>query len=652
MHLTAQRYGLLTCAVVGNRKFPRLYRVRPSQAWLGVTSEKADMMIRIRGARQNNLKNLDLDLEPGSLTVVTGVSGSGKSSLAFDTLYAEGQRRYVETFSPYARQFLDRMDRPAVDRIEGIPPAIAIDQVNPVRTSRSTVGTMTELNDHLKLLFARATQLHCRSCGDAVRRDEPDSAAAALLENAPAGARAEVLFRLERPDNFDDAEVRQLLDRQGYTRVRDVDEHSYDVVQARVRLRANNRARLVEALEAAFKRGQGRAHVQCMDAAQTPQGEPVQFSSALHCARCDRHYSTPIPSLFSFNSPVGACGTCRGFGRTMGINYDLVIPDESLSLADGAIKPFRTDSYAGWQRAVLKHARAAQIPLDKPWRALSANERQWVIDGDTGAGKRDIWRGVQRFFDWLETKAYRMHVRVMLSRYRSYDVCAECAGSRLVADAFDWRLGTHAQAEQVLAGDARFAHPKASLDAATLVSLPGLNLHDLMQLPIDRIAEYFAHDLLPKPWDEASELLLGEIRTRLGFLVEVGLGYLTLDRQSRTLSGGEIQRVNLTTALGTSLVNTLFVLDEPSIGLHARDIARIAKVLRRLTIAGNTLVVVEHDATLMAGADRLIDMGPHAGSGGGVVTPISQADSDVSQGTLEHLWGADGADPDNPYLKP
>jgi excinuclease ABC subunit A len=576
-------------------------------------------MIRIRGARQNNLKNLDLDLEPGSLTVVTGVSGSGKSSLAFDTLYAEGQRRYVETFSPYARQFLDRMDRPAVDRIEGIPPAIAIDQVNPVRTSRSTVGTMTELNDHLKLLFARATQLHCRSCGDAVRRDDPGSAAAALLANAAPGARAEVLFKINRPENFDDAEVRQLLDRQGYTRVREIDDHRYDVVQARLRLTAKNRARLIEAIEAAFKRGQGRAHVQCMDEAQTAQGAPVQFSTELHCAKCDRHYALPQPSLFSFNSPVGACTTCRGFGRTMGINYDLVIPDDNLSLEDGAIKPFRTDSYAGWQRALIKRAKAADIAVNKPWRALSASERDWVIGGDKRSGARDIWRGVQRFFDWLETKAYRMHVRVMLSRYRSYDVCADCGGSRLVADAFDWRLGTRAQADEVLAGDARFAHPEASFNASTLASLPGLNVHDLMQMPIERVAQYFAHDLLPKPWDEATELLLGEIRNRLGYLVEVGLGYLTLDRQSRTLSGGEVQRVNLTTALGTSLVNTLFVLDEPSIGLHARDIARIAKVLRRLTTAGNTLVVVEHDATLMEGADRLIDMGPRAGSGGGEI---------------------------------
>jgi excinuclease ABC subunit A len=574
--------------------------------------------ISIRGARQNNLQNLDLDIEIGSFTVITGVSGSGKSSLAFDTIYAEGQRRYVETFSPYARQFLDRMDRPAVDRIDGIPPAIAIDQTNPVRTSRSTVGTMTELNDHVKLLFARASALFCHGCAAPVQRENPEAIATKLIEETPAGTRSEVRFTLQRPANFSDQEVRTLLERQGYTRIEALSETVLSVVQARMRIEPNNRERLVEALEAALKHGRGRVEVHCMDATNTLIAQEHSFSSALHCARCDVSYATPIPNLFSFNSPVGACAQCRGFGRTMGIDYDLVVPDPSMTLEEGALKPFRTDSYSGWQQALVRRAQAANVPSNTPWSRLSAKHRAWVLDGDGGKGK-ESWHGVRRFFDWLESKAYKMHVRVMLSRYRSYEPCAACAGARLVRDALNWRLGSHADAQAALVDTPRFIHPASSLDAAVVATLPGLNVHDLMSLPLARVQGLFAAISLPAPLDEATAILLGEIRSRLDYLTEVGLGYLTLDRQSRTLSGGEVQRINLTTALGTSLVNTLFVLDEPSIGLHPRDMHRVNTVLARLRDAGNTLVVVEHDPAVMRAADRIIDMGPGPGVQGGQI---------------------------------
>src|ERR1700733_839285 len=606
--------------------------------------------ICVRGARQNNLKNLDLDLPLNELIVVTGVSGSGKSSLVFDTLYAEGQRRYVETFSPYARQFLDRMDKPQVESISGIPPAIAIDQTNPVRTSRSTVGTMTELNDHLKLLFARAATLCCQRCGQPVRRDTAESIYQDLAARAAAAGdpRLVLTFPVPVPPNFTVAEVRELLERQGYTRFFEPPAGTVpvpgtapaappsaaarkrgrrsappavtlQVVQDRLRLGGAERGRVLESLEAALRVGRGRLDAQLLDGSDPPQPLATwRYSSGLHCAECDLKYQEPTPSAFSFNSPLGACDTCRGFGRTIGIDYGLVIPDETRSLRGGAIKPWQTKSYNECQQDLEKFAKLRGIPLETPWRELSAEARRWVIEGE-GAWSRKVWYGVKRFFAWLETRAYKMHVRVLLSRYRAYTPCAACDGARLKTPGLLWRVGSRELAAATLGDAPRFLPRGVEWSAATLAALPGLSIHDLMLLPVERSYEFFQKLALPPPFDEATELLLAEVRARFRYLVEVGLGYLTLDRQSRTLSGGEVQRINLTTALGTSLVNTLFVLDEPSIGLHPRDMQRVIGVMKRLRDAGNSLLVVEHDPQIMLEADRILDLGPGAGERGGEI---------------------------------
>ncbi|MGZ8228686.1 MAG: excinuclease ABC subunit UvrA [Burkholderiales bacterium] len=578
--------------------------------------------IVIRGARQNNLRNLSLALPANELIVVTGVSGSGKSSLVFDTLYAEGQRRYVETFSPYARQFLDRMDKPQVDSIEGIPPAIAIDQTNPVRTSRSTVGTMTELNDHLKLLYARAAQLFCLRCGAAVRRDTPESITSEIARRAAESgdSRLVITFPVAIPANFTESEVRALLEQQGYTRIHAQQEQTIEVVQDRFRAAGLDRTRTTEAVEAALRIGQGRVRVHVEGAADTVW----KFSADLHCAECDIHYQDPAPSLFSFNSPLGACETCRGFGRVIGLDYGLVVPDESKTLREGAVKPWQTASNRECQDDLVQYSRKRGIPLDIPWRELTPAQQQWVLEGepDWKSWRKSwpgTWYGVGHFFKWLETKAYKMHVRVLLSKYRAYTPCQTCGGARLKPQALAWRLGTREDADGVTPARARFLPHGSAFGREALERMPGLTVHDLMLLPIERTRAFFETLALPAPFDDATDLLLGEIRTRVAYLCEVGLGYLTLDRQSRTLSGGEVQRINLTTALGTSLVNTLFVLDEPSIGLHPRDMGRVIEVMHKLRDAGNSLVVVEHDPQIMLAADRILDMGPGPGERGGDV---------------------------------
>ncbi|MRD47008.1 excinuclease ABC subunit A [Caenimonas koreensis DSM 17982] len=605
-------------------------------------------LIRIRGARQHNLKNLDLDLRTGELTVVTGPSGSGKSSLVFDTLYAEGQRRYVETFSAYARQFLDRMDKPAVDRVEGVPPAIAIDQTNPVRSSRSTVGTMTELNDHLKLLFARAAQLFDKKTALPVRHDSPDSIYAELMSRTQgADPRLVVTFPVELPLATTKEELEQWLAASGFTRVQAEREVAtptgprkvLDVVADRFRLHATERARAVEAIEVALKRGAGRMSIYAGDEGAQ---EIWKFSTGLHCPESDTRYTDPIPSMFSFNSAVGACEACRGFGRVIGVDYGLVIPNDKLTLRAGAIKTIQTPAWAEAQDDLMRHAETAGIPRDTPWYKLTAEQKGWVING-TPTYKEGNWNkqwyGIKRFFQYLESKAYKMHIRVLLSKYRSYTPCETCGGARLKTESLLWRIGTKEDADAVLAPAKRFMPVGVDWTREQLEALPGLCLHDLMLLPIDKLRNFFGRIGLPPEGEgarhgeqQALKLLFEEITTRLKYLVDVGIGYLTLDRQSRTLSGGEVQRINLTTALGTSLVNTLFVLDEPSIGLHPRDMNRITEAMKRLRDAGNTLVVVEHDPAVMLAADRIIDMGPGPGEKGGQI---------VFDGTTNNLRNAD-----------
>src|SRR5712691_5247711 len=505
--------------------------------------------IVIRGARQNNLKNLSLELPLNELVVVTGVSGSGKSSLVFDTLYAEGQRRYVETFSPYARQFLDRMDKPQVDAIEGIPPAIAIDQTNPVRTSRSTVGTMTELNDHLKLLFARAGQLFCRGCARPVRRDSPASVYEQLSARAKAAGdpRLVLTFPVTVPKNFREEEVHALLKAQGYDRIHARRDDVLEVVQDRLRMSPADKTRVIEGIEAALKIGQGKVNVYPLDA----EGDalaPWRYSSDLHCPDCDIHYSEPAPALFSFNSPLGACETCRGFGRVIGIDYGLIVPDETKTLREGAVRPWQSPAWSECQDDLEKYAKKRGVPLDLPWRALPEAQRRWVLEGEPEwvswrKSWPGTWYGVARFFRWLETKAYKMHVRVLLSRYRAYTPCSVCAGARLKPDALLWRVGTKEDADRVLDPARRFLLQGAKFGDDVLRGLPGLTVHDLMLLPVERTRAFFENLHLPAPLDEATDLLLTEIRARLRYLIEVGLGYLTLDRQSRTLSGGEADRI-------------------------------------------------------------------------------------------------------------
>jgi len=590
--------------------------------------------IHIKGAQQNNLRGLNLKLPLNELIVVTGVSGSGKSSLAFDTIYAEGQRRYVETFSPYARQFLERMDKPHAERIEGIPPTIAIDQTNPVRTSRSTVGTMTELNDHLKLLFARAAQLFCKGCGQRVQCDTPDSILKQVLkkESLTKDTGLFIVFPVKVPKNFSKEEVKNLLAQQGYTKIHREDERVIEVIQDRVVLNEKKRQRIMEGLEAALRLGQGLVYIYPLDRSGNSLS-PVRFSSELHCPNCNLYYREPVSNLFSFNSPIGACEACRGFGRTMGIDFGLVIPDETKTLAGGAVKPWQTESNQECQEDLIRFARRRGVPTGIPWKKLTEPQKGWVIEGE-GSWDDGKWYGVKRFFNWLETKSYKMHIRVLLSKYRAYNICSDCQGARLKEDSLLWRLGSQEDAKSVISLNQLFKPPGIKISDPAFFPLPGLTFHDVMLLPIDRCYEFFHQLHLPAPLDEATDLLLKEIRIRLHYLVKVGLGYLTLDRQSRTLSGGEVQRINLTTALGTSLVNTLFVLDEPSIGLHPRDMGRVIGVLRQLQKAGNSLMVVEHDPQIMLAADRILDLGPGPGERGGKV---------VFFGTPKDLLGFKGS---------
>jgi excinuclease ABC subunit A len=559
--------------------------------------------ISVQGARQNNLKDITVAVPVGAVTVITGVAGAGKSSLAFDVLYAEGYRRYVETFSPYARQFLERLDRPDVGRIGNVLPAIAIERANQVRTSRSTVGTLTSVDDYLRPLYARAATLHCRSCGEPVERASPSSIFRSLLVAVP-GRQAAICFR-RRVGAASPAAIRDVLRQAGFFRVLEagrgvrLDEAGLappdgvvTVVVDRVPLEAARQRRILDSLEATLRYGGG-----CLEVWIEGEGAPRRFSEELHCARCDIHYTDPTPALFSFNNPIGACPTCKGFGRVIDIDPGLVIPDATLSVAQGCVRPFQAPAYAEGQQALLAFLKRSGIPADIPWGELDPRTRRMIWAGEPGGGAWDErWPGISGFFEWLQTRRYRRHVRILLSRYRRYLQCPACQGSKLKPDALLFRLA-------------------------------GLTLPDLERLPIAE-ASPFVEALLAEAGDPVTGLLLSELRSRLKFLHEVGVGYLSLARRSRTLSGGEAQRVTLASALGASLTSTLFVIDEPSTGLHPRDAGRLTGVLRRLAEAGNAVVVVEHDPVFIRAADRVIDLGPGAGRNGGSV---------VHQGTLAGL---------------
>jgi excinuclease ABC subunit A len=604
--------------------------------------------IEVRGARVNNLKNISFSIPINQLTVVTGVSGSGKSSLAFDTIYAEGQRRYVESLSAYARQFLERMDKPDVDEVRGIAPAIAIRQKNSTRNPRSTVSTQTEIYDYLRLLYARVGTTICRVCGREVRRDSPESAADDVLNRLSDGTRFYVLFPARAGMQASDgnstnngsktsnpksrqsnanrqqitAHVMSLMQR-GFTRLihegeqidlaspddyqRDSFEDVYVLVD-RLVARADGRERLVDSLETCFREGHGQAVIEIADPSPSgrgaegeglstlkpspiliPEGDGSQhaeglgtlrFSERFECKYDGTVYATPEPRLFSFNNPFGACPTCQGFGNTIGLDLDLVIPNPGLTLSEGAIDPWTKPQYDWAQTELRRFCKSERIPINVPFNTLARAQRNAIING------KGEWSGVRGFFDWLETKKYKLHVRVFLSKYRGYALCPDCDGGRLRQEARDVRVGDR-------------------------------TLPEVSALSIKAAAAFFDALELSKEESSIADRVLFEVRRRLKFLVEVGLDYLTLDRLASTLSGGEAQRIQLATNLGSSLVGALYVLDEPSIGLHPRDNDRLIRLLHNLRDIGNTVLVVEHDAEMMRAADHILDIGPAAGELGG-----------------------------------
>lgn len=572
----------------------------------------SDPVIEVRGARQNNLKGLDLDLPTGKFIVVTGPSGSGKSSLAFQTLYAEGQRRYVETFSPYTRQFFDRMDKPQVDAIRGIPPAIAIEQQNAVKTTRSTVGTITEINDYLKLLFPRLAQGFDPVTGEEITPDTPESILRKSAERFGRERPLLVLFTVDVPVGTAVTDFFAFLQQQGYLRLwvygqayRSDDPEAYgrrrlparvDIIQDRVA--PTRRTRFLEAVERALDLGKGV--VTLLD---PESGSRASYSRGWSAPESGTVLKPPTPGLFSFNHPLGACPACRGFGRVIGIDIDKALPDKSLSIAEGLVRAFQGDTYSECEADLERCARARGLSLVTPFDELSPEDQRWIIEGEGGdpeeSWQQGLWYGVRGFFDWLESRAYRMPVRVFLSRYRSYTLCKVCQGTRLKPEALAFHLA-------------------------------GRTLPELWQLSIDELARFFAR-LDTAAADKTTAMLHREISNRLHYLQEVGLGYLNLDRPTRTLSGGEIERVNLTTCLGASLTSTLFVLDEPTVGLHPRDVGKLIGVLGRLRDLGNTLVVVEHEEAVIRAADHLIDIGPGRGEGGGELVYAGPGAGDETQ---------------------
>jgi excinuclease ABC subunit A len=544
--------------------------------------------LRIEGARQNNLKNVSLEIPHDRLTVVTGVSGSGKSSLAFDTLFAEGQWRYIESLSTYARMFLDRVDRPDVDRIEHIRPAVALEQKNPVRTARSTVGTATEVYDYLRLLYAKIGRVHCPQCGGGAASHSPESIADTLLAEH-AGARALITFALPVPAGVPPAELWAGLTRRGFARVlvagvtHDLTapppesvEGTVAVVLDRLVLAPAQRGRLVESVESALREGGGQLAVELVD------GGRRVFAEAFRCGTCATALERPQPLLFSFNHPLGACAECKGFGNVLKYDEALVVPDRTLSLAGGAVEPWTHPSGRWYQRELLKAARRAGVDATRAWEELGAIERAFVYEGE---GK---FPGINGFFEEIESYRYKLHVRVFLSRYRSQSPCLVCRGARLKPPALAVRVA-------------------------------GLTIAQFTALTIEEAATLLS-DLKLSAWEAAvAREILRQLGAKLTFLLRVGLGYLTLARQTRSLSGGEAQRINLANQLGSQLVGTLYVLDEPSIGLHARDTMRLADLCRELAQAGNTVVVVEHDRGFIEAADHVVELGPGSGERGGEI---------------------------------
>ena len=597
--------------------------ISPMQA----VKQKEDQIV-VRGARVHNLKNITVSLPVNKLTVITGVSGSGKSSLAFDTLYAEGQRRYVESLSAYARQFLERMDKPDVDEIIGISPAIAIRQKNSTKNPRSTVATQTEIYDYLRLLYARAGQTICHVCGREVKKDSPESAADEILAELADGTRFYVLFPIQ--DEVSREIVRTArktkakpvtktlstsaflisLLQQGFSRLfrngemielQKPEDYPFDdfentfVLIDRLAVAPDIRQRLVDSLEICFREGHAAVveqatkpvHEPGSESVRTGQGarqakQPVvlKFSDRFVCKYDSTRYEEPEPHLFSFNSPFGACPTCQGFGNTIGIDYGLVIPNPLISLKDGAIEPFTRPTHAWAQKELFKYAASANIDMNVPFADLPDYQQNCIIYGDEG------WRGIKGFFEWLETKKYKLHVRVFLAKFRGYTKCPDCNGQRLRQAARDVKIGMR--------------------------SLP-----EIVEMSISDAHVFFNALEMDTERAQIADKLLLEIRRRLKFLVEVGLDYLTLGRLAATLSGGEAQRIQLATNLGSLLVGTLYVLDEPSIGLHPRDNSRLIKILENLRDIGNTVLVVEHDEETMRSADHIVDIGIHAGEFGG-----------------------------------
>lgn len=611
--------------------------------------------IHLRGVRHHNLKNVDVDIPVGKLTVLTGVSGSGKSTLAFNVLYAEGQRRYIETFSPYARQFFDRMDKPQADRIENILPAIAIEQKNSIKTSRSTVGTLTEIADYLKVLWPHASVPFCPRCGKKINPSPAYRIWEAFKKASPQTEICLIVFSVRLSEKISFRESLSWIQGLGYsralvqgkiTRLEEIEEnHPFAellIIQDRVNCSSKSQKRFTDSCEQAYKYGHGQLLI--LDAASPDLSQAHSFSNKTECADCHITLPKPTPDLFSYNHPLGACPVCHGFGRTIGIDMNLVIPDTSKTLREGAVKPWQSGVSKECQLDLLRMAPKAKIPLDVPFNFLTPRQKQWVIEGDPLYEKDEnhtwpkTWYGINGFFKWLESYTYKMHIRVFLSRYRSYRECEACKGNRFTPESLSFKVPNPLKKD------------KAPITLSQFYDLELIDAYNFIQALQEQ------HN-----FKGPVEYALKEVQNRLFFLNEIGLSYLTLNRQTRSLSGGETERVNLTRCLGNRLVNTLYILDEPSVGLHSRDTERLIKTIKQLRDIGNTVVTVEHEMMVIEAADHIIDLGPQAGARGGQIVYqgnyqnfISSTDSRTAgymSGRLEIPLSAHQKNPPKHFLK-